>query len=59
MVDFRGDSTRVPNFKKNFHQCCTEKIIIEGTQKSLARLGLDYHDVDIIFAHRHGHSGTD
>ena len=33
--------------------------IIEGTQESLARLGLDYHDVDIILAHRHGHSGTD
>ena len=29
--------------------------IIEGTQESLARLGLDY--VDIIFAHRHDHSG--
>ena len=30
--------------------------IIEGTQESLARLGLDY--VDIIFAHRHDHTGT-
>jgi aryl-alcohol dehydrogenase-like predicted oxidoreductase len=30
--------------------------IVEGTQESLARLGLDY--VDIIFAHRPDHSGT-
>ena len=29
--------------------------IVEGTQESLARLGLDY--VDIIFAHRHDHNG--
>ena len=29
--------------------------IIEGTQESLARLGLDY--VDIIFAHRHDYTG--
>jgi len=32
----------------------SRKHIIEGTQESLARLGLDY--VDIIFAHRHDHS---
>ncbi len=29
--------------------------IVEGTQESLARLGLDY--VDIIFAHRPDHNG--
>jgi voltage-dependent potassium channel beta subunit len=32
----------------------SRKHIIEGTQESLARLGLDY--VDVIFAHRHDHS---
>jgi voltage-dependent potassium channel beta subunit len=32
----------------------SRKHIIEGTQESLARLGLEY--VDVIFAHRHDHS---
>ncbi|PPQ96145.1 hypothetical protein CVT26_004779 [Gymnopilus dilepis] len=32
----------------------SRKHIIEGTQESLARLGLDY--VDVIFAHRHDHT---
>ncbi|KDR85950.1 hypothetical protein GALMADRAFT_219011 [Galerina marginata CBS 339.88] len=32
----------------------SRKHIIEGTQESLARLGLDY--VDVLFAHRHDHS---
>ena len=56
MLDFRGNSTSVPISEFP----CAERgklfSIIEGTQESLARLGLDY--VDIIFAHRHDHSGT-
>ena len=45
------------NFRKSlsvlYREICFS--IIEGTRESLARLGLDY--VDIIFAHRHDHSG--
>ena len=54
--DFRGNSAwqhkfRIPDFTEQMKLFS----IIEGTQESLARLGLDY--VDIVFAHRHDHNG--